>query len=229
MYLMLKTFLLFLVLVILVGGVIFLFSKLTSNGQIQKATEAVKTKAEGALPQPKEIPPETALTKSELLRILEASISAVNARIDNLPKSSTQPVAISQTTQTTTTTSSTGPKTVYIPVGFGGSGSSTSDFGSISGQEVTIDTGNYAGYKQMVFEATFRIFQGNGTGEVRLFNKTDGTAVLNSNLSTTSQDYSTKTSNSFTISTGSKTYTVQAKSSTGYSVDLQLSRIRVDF
>ena len=81
----------------------------------------------------------------------------------------------------------------------------------------------------MVLEVNFRIFQGNGTGEVRLFNKTDGTGVTNSSLSTTSQDYSTKTSSGFTLAGGSKTYTVQVKSSTGYSVDLQWSRIKVEF
>ena len=179
-----------------------------------------------------EVPKDIPLGRDEFLEILEASISAVNKRIDELPKvSQTTPVTNQTQSATTqvTTTSSTGPKTSYIPVGNSGSGTSSTDFSSVSGHEVTIDTGSYPGYKQMVLEANFRIFQGNGTGEVRLFNKTDGTAVINSTLSTTSQDYSTKTSSGFNISSGSKTYTVQVKSTTGYSVDLQWSRIRVDF
>lgn len=181
---------------------------------------------------PREVPKDVPLGRGELLEILESSISAVNKRIDELPKvSQTTPVTNqtqSSSTQTTTT-SSTGPKVAYIPVGNTGSGNSSTDFSSVSGHEVTIDTGSYPGYKQMVLEANFRMFQGNGTGEVRFYNKTDGTAVTNSTLSTTSQDYATKTSSGFSIASGSKTYTVQVKSSTGYSVDLQWSRIRVDF
>lgn len=178
---------------------------------------------------PKEIPAEPPLTRKELGEIIEASISAVNKKIDDLAKvEQTQPVtsSVAQTTQTTTSSSS-GPKVAYIPIGYSGSGTYSSDFGTISGYETTIDPSNYPGYKQMELEANFRIFQ-NGTAEVRLFNKTDGTAISNSDLSTTSQDYTTKTSSGFTLS-GSKTYTVQVKSSTGYSVDLQWSRIRVDF
>lgn len=193
-------------------------------GKLQDAGKAI-----GLNEVPKDVP----LGREEFLEILESSISAVNKRIDELPKvSQTNPVTNntqSASTQTTTTSSSSGPKVAYIPVGNAGSGTSSTDFSSVSGHEVTIDTGSYTGYKQMVLETNFRIFQGNGTGEVRLFNKTDGTGIIGSTLSTTSQDYATKTSSGFTIASGSKTYTVQVKSSTGYSVDLQWSRIRVDF
>ncbi len=233
MKLMIKTFLLFLALVIAVGGMITLFSRLTGNENIQKVTSTVKDKTQetsGARELPKELVTESGLSKDEFLSILEASVSALEKRIDDLSKKVTaQSTTQAVTTTTTSDTSTTGPKTLYIPVGYGGSGSSSTDFGTITGQEVTIDTGNYSGYKQMVFEASFRILHGNGTGEVRLLNKTDGTSVLNSTLSTTSQDFSTKTSSGFSLSSGSKTYTVQAKSSTGYAVDLQLTRIRVDF
>lgn len=238
---MLKTFLLFLVLVLAVGGVITLFSRLSSNEGMQKVTSTVKDKAQGALPNsltqtetgvrelPKELVTESGMTRDEFLSILEASVSAINLKIDNLSKKVSSQPTTTQPVTSTTTTSSSGAKTVYIPIGYGGSGSSSTDFGTVSGHEVTIDPGSYSGYKQMIFEASFRIFQGNGTAEVRLYNKTDGTAILNSNLSTTSQDYVNKTSNGFTIAPGSKTYVVQVKSSTGYSVDLQLTRIKVDF
>jgi len=181
---------------------------------------------------PREVPKDIPLSKDEFLEILEASISAVNKRIEALPKvNQTQPVTnqTSSSQTTTTSTTSTGPKVAYIPVGNSGSGTSSTDFSSVSGHEITMDTGSYPGYKQMVLEVNFRIFQGNGTGEVRLYNKTDGTGIIGSTLSTTSQDYATKTSSGFTLASGSKTYTVQVKSSTGYSVDLQWSRIRVDF
>lgn len=179
---------------------------------------------------PKEIPAEPSLTRKELGEIIEASLSAILKRLDDLEKiDQTKPVT-NQTQSSTqdSSTSSTGPKVSYIPIGYSGSGTSSSDFGSISGYETTIDSGNYPGYKKMVLEANFRIFQGNGTGEVRLFNKTDGVAILNSDLSTTSQDYATKSSSSFSLS-GSKTYIIQVKSSTGYSVDLSWARVKVEF
>ncbi|OGE15086.1 hypothetical protein A2111_01370 [Candidatus Daviesbacteria bacterium GWA1_38_6] len=225
-------------LILIAGALIAILARLNI-----KPAQDVKSKVEGVFPDQltdagkaiglKEIPKDIPIGREEFLEILEASISAVNKRVDAIPKlSQTTPVTNqtqTATTQTATTTSSSGPKVAYIPVGNTGSGTSSTDFSSVSGHEVTIDTGSYPGYKQMVLEVNFRIFQGNGTGEVRLFNKTDGTGVTNSSLSTTSQDYSTKTSSGFTLAGGSKTYTVQVKSSTGYSVDLQWSRIKVEF
>ncbi len=223
----------------IVGLVVLVFlvlvrMKVSQVTPVSQASKSVQQKLSDVTSNfgAKEIPADVPLTKAEILRIIEATVSAVNKRIDSVAgKQQTQPVSLIQSSSapSSITAPTTGAKSNYIPVGYGGSGTASSDFGNITGQEVTISTADYPGYKQMVFEASFRIFQGNGTGEVRLFNKTDGTAVLNSTLSTTSQDYATKTSTGFTISGGSKTYVVQAKSSTGYSVDLQLTRIRVDF
>ena len=181
---------------------------------------------------PREIPPEPPLTRAELADIIEASLSAVNKKIADLEKKQqTLPVSsqITPTTAPTTATStSSGPKVSYVPIGYTGSGTYSSDFGTVSGYETAIDPGNYPGYKKMVLEVNFRIFQ-NGTAEVRLFNKTDGVAITNSDISTTSQSYTTVTSSGFTLASGSKTYTIQVKSSTGYAVELQWARLRVDF
>ncbi len=221
-------------LIAVVGGLIFGLSKLNVSPNV----ETVKDKVESALPggsptitQPREVPGEPPLGKSDIQEMIASAIAPLQKQIDDLAKvkSTTPVVSQSQTSSSQTTSTSTTPKTLYIPIGYGGSGTSTSDFATVTGHEVSINPSDYPGYKQMVFEASFRIFQGNGKGEVRLFNKTDGTAVLNSVLSTTSQDYSTKTSSGFTLTSGAKTYTVQAKSSTGYSVDLQLTRVRVDY
>ena len=175
--------------------------------------------------------------RESLIRALEASMSAVNKRIDDLSKKqTTTSTGVPPLTTATIVTSSapaatTTPtvKTMYIPMGYGGSSVATTDFESIGATEIAINPSDYPGYKQMVFEANLRIFQGNGQGSARIYNKTDGTAVLNSLVSTTSQDYATKTSSGFTLTGGSKTYVVQLKSTTGYSVDLQLTRLRIDF
>lgn len=172
--------------------------------------------------------------RASLIQALEASMAAVNKRIDDLAKkqttNTTGVTALTTTTVPVTPAASTTSaiKTLYIPLGYGGSSTRTTDFESIGATEIAINPSNYPGYKQMVFEANMRIFQGNGKGEARIFNKTDGTAILNSLVSTTSQDYSTQTSGGFTLP-GNKTYVVQLKSSTGYAVDLQLTRLRIDF
>ncbi len=178
-----------------------------------------------------EIPADPPLTKREMLNIMEASMSAINNRIDNLARQQTnQPVVYTSTAPTASITPTySGPKTIYIPVSYGGSSITINDFEDISGQEITIDTNNYSGYRQAVLEVSARIFQGNGTGQIRLKNKTAGTAILNSTVSTTSQDYNELTSQGFSLASGKNTYIIQAKSSTGYSVDLQLARIRIDY
>ena len=166
-----------------------------------------------------------AVTSDSQIKTLQTSIDDLKTRVLKLESPSSSSTT---TTSSTTTATSTGAKIAYIPIGYAGSGNSSSDFSNVTGHEATIDIGNYPGYKSMTLEVNFRIFQ-NGTAQVRFFNKTDGTALLNSVISTTATDYATKSSSSFTIASGSKVYTVQAKSTTGYSVDLQWSRIRVDF
>lgn len=209
------------------------FNVVSVNKQVKNKVDSVLNNklTENTIITPKEIPAEPPLTRKEIGEIIEASLSAIDERLDKVEDiDQTKPVTNQTQSQTTQTaaSSNTGPKVSYIPIGYTGSGTYSSDFGTVSGYETTIDPANYPGNKQMVLETNFRIFQ-NGTAEVRLFNKTDGTAILNSNLSTTSQDYSTKTSSGFTLSSGSKIYTIQVKSSTGYSVDLQWARVRVDF
>lgn len=215
-----------------VGAVMF-FSRESVKTANQTVTEKL---AEASSTGPTNIDQYDFL-RSEFEKILEASFSAINAkidstnkRIDDLSKTKTSAVTtIQPSTSTTTTATSVGAKSVYIPIGTGGSSTSTTGYESIGVQEVTIDTANYPGYKSMVFEAYLRIYQGNGTAFARLQNKTDGTAISGTEISSTSQDFGIISSGTFTLPSGSKKYTVQLKTSTGYSADLQTARIRVDF
>lgn len=228
---MLKTLILLGILGLVSFGSVALFARLNVAKINQSVKEKITTSSKPLTSlvgdESKELLAEPALSREEFLKILEASISALQRKIDAIAKKP----AVSPTTppQTQTQAQTSGPRISYIPIGNTGSGSSVTDFTSVSGHEVTIDPGNYPGYRQMVLETNFRIFQGNGTGEVRLSNKTDGTAILGSLVSTNSQGYSTKTSAGFSLPGESKTYTVQVKSTTGYAVDLQWSRVRVDF
>lgn len=224
---MVRLLLMGVVLIGVVGGLIFFFNKINVAPQV----EEVKQKVENTITQqPRELPTEPTLTKTDVQSMIDAALEPLKKQIDDLSKNkSAAPVIVQSPASSSQTSSSSSPKTLYIPIGYGGSGTSTTDFDTVTGHEVTINPSDYPGYKQMVFEPNFRIFQGNGKAEVRFFNKTDGTAIQNSVVSSTSQDYSTKTSSGFTLPGGSKTYTVQAKSSTGYKVDLQLTRVRVDY
>src|SRR5689334_20253405 len=70
-----------------------------------------------------ELPADPPLTKQEMMNIIEASMSAMNQRIDNLAhQQSNQPIVYSSTTPTASITPIySGPKTIYIPVSYGGS------------------------------------------------------------------------------------------------------------
>lgn len=192
---------------------------------------SAETASAQTLPSPKNN------TLEERVKALESSITIVNKKIDVLTET------LSKTSSTTSnpvvtpiptsaaspTSSTTGAKSVYIPIGYGGSSKATSDFQSVTEQEITIDTANYPGYKNAYLEVNLKIDNANGIGEARLFNTTDGTALLGSLISTTSGSYSNKTSGAFNLTNGSKKYNLQLKSSTGYTVSVQLTRIRIDF
>jgi len=117
---------------------------------------------------------------------------------------------------------------VYIPLGSTGS-SQALDWTSIATFEAEINSDDYAGYTNMYLEVNMRAFQGNGKAFARLFNKTDGTAIVSSEISTTSSDYTSVISSGFKLSGGKKTYRLQLKTLTGYAADVQLARIKVTF
>lgn len=177
------------------------------------------------------------ITRSELENILEASMSAVNARIDalavktgvSIPTVAVSAPGIIPTPAPVAAAVTTGPKVAYIPLGSSGSSTSLNAYENISSTEIVIDPANYPGYKDMVLEAQMRIFQGNGKGDGRIFDETDGLGMIGSEISTTSETFGLQTSTGFKVPGGKKTYVVQLKSNTGYSVDLQTTRIRVEF
>lgn len=148
------------------------------------------------------------------IEALEAAVISLNSKVSNLEKATPQMVSSSQTT-------------VYIPLGSGGYWGNT-DWYSLAEYEISLDPSNYPGYKGMQLEVIFRLAEAVGTGYVRLFNVTDNSAV-SGELSTTSTTYGLKTTSSFTLSSGSKTYKLQIKSSQGKDLYIQSARIKVNF
>lgn len=160
--------------------------------------------------------PQTETNKDEL-KVVETAIRDLQARVATLEQTGSENNQPAQTRSP-----------VYIPLGSTGS-SQALDWTSLATFEVEINSDDYTGYSNMYLEVNMRAFQGNGKAFARLSNKTDGTAVGSSEVSTTSSDYTTVTSAGFKLSGGKKTYRLQLKTLTGYAADVQFARIRVTF
>jgi len=144
----------------------------------------------------------------------ESAVTDLKARVSALEKATPVPVT------------TLGKSTVYIPLGSGGS-SGDRNWISNDNYGVTIDPAEYPGYSTMQLEVNFRMVQKSGTAYARLYNVTDSNAK--EQVSTTLDSFSWQTSYGFNLPSGSKTYTLQTKSSEGAEIQLQSARIKVSF
>lgn len=149
------------------------------------------------------------------LNNVESAITELKARVSSLEKASPVPVS----------TSSKAP--LYIPLGSGGQISDV-NWSSLGAFQASIDPSQYAGYSNMQLEVTIRLNQPGGTAYARLYNNTNS-SVVSSEVSTTSTSATIATSSGFTLSSGAKTYILQAKSSDGSQVFIDNARIKVNF
>lgn len=150
------------------------------------------------------------------IKTLETSINDLTTRIAKLEASPAP------------NSTSTSKSPAYITLASSGS-SSLGDWVTIPGTVITIDTADYPGYTSMQFEANIQVFQ-TGTAYARISNKTEGTSVLSSEISTTSTSYTNISSSKFSLPGGKKDYQLQIKSQiTGYAASVQNARIKVNF
>lgn len=147
----------------------------------------------------------------------DASITELKARVSLLEKAT--PGSVSSTTA---------KNPVYIPLGSNSGPWSDQNWNTLNEYEVLINPANYVGYSSMQLEVNFRIIELAGTASVRLYNVSDNTAI-SSQLDATSTVFGLYTSSTFTLSSGSKTYKLQAKSSAGKDLYIQTARIKVNF
>ncbi len=148
------------------------------------------------------------------IKSLQDTVVNLQKQIDDLKSSST------------TTTGSKAD--IYIPLGSGGS-STAQDWSTLEGYQVSLDPADYPGYKSMQLEVNAKLAQSTGTGYVRLYNVTGGSAVSSSDASTGASTYTLATSGAFTLPAGSKTYQLQLKTSQGFELYIQSARIKVNF
>lgn len=231
---MVKPFLLALFLLALVVGGFFVKQQLssqrvdrqtgtTANQESTGSAEAAQAAlsiASSFAPSPSSSPLSQD-TKQQQIDVLTKSVTDLKKRVTKL-EAQKSPTPAPLTSQSSAAT------TVYIPLGSGGTTILT-DWATITTLGAQINTGSYAGYKDMHLEVTLQSYQGNGQAFARLYNNDDGTAVLSSEASTTSQDFTLVSSPSFRLPEGEKNYRIQLKSLTGYAANIQDARIKVNF
>lgn len=181
----------------------------------QELPSALPTPPPSLLPSPSAIPDNNTASLDTRLKVAEAAVAELKARVSSLEKASP------------TTTASTPKSPLYIPLGSGGV-NSDSNWSSIATFEITLDPGDYAGYSDMQLEVNFRLPSLVGTGYARLYNFTDS-SVTSAELSTTSGTYVWASTAGFKLASGKKVYKLQTKSSAGKDVEVQSARIKVNF
>ncbi len=149
------------------------------------------------------------------LSAVESAVTELKARVSALEKA------------TPATAVSSASSTMYIPLGSGGSWTDI-DWRTLSEYEVSLDPANFQSYTGMTLEVTFRLDDPSGTASVRLYNVSDSSAT-SSQIDSTSSSFASKSSSSFKLATGTKTYRLQVKSTGGKNLIIQTARIKVSF
>lgn len=198
--------------------------QITGDGLLEDRVATLERAVIDLIKSGREISSSSASLETDTITQLQNTVTSLQSQIDTLKQSGTALTSQTSTSQTTTTATQA---PLFIPLGWIGS-SKTTDWAAVTGQEISIDPADYPGYKNIYFEVSLRIFQ-NGKAYARLQNKDDGTAILSSEVSTTSTDYTWLTSSSFQLPGAKKTYRLQLKSLTGYSADVQNARIKIVF
>lgn len=103
----------------------------------------------------------------------------------------------------------TAQKEIFIPMGSGSTKSH--DFADLTSTDVTIDTSRYANIQSIVFETSIWVEGGNGAAYAQLFNVSDKTGYIESQVSNNIGTAVVKASGNLPLPVGQKTYRVRAK------------------
>lgn len=116
--------------------------------------------------------------------------------------------------------------TQYIPIP--GTGSTLENvWTDLPGTEFYISTDDYSGLVGSYFEVNMKLLNGNGLAYLRLFDVTAGIEVWGSEVSTSSQSFTSVSSGKLTLRNGNHLYRVQAKSLTADTTVFNSGRIKV--
>ncbi len=155
-------------------------------------------------------------------RVIEQQVALAIGSLT--PAVSRTPTPASSGGGATVTVSKAG--TYYIPLS--GTGSTKNlDWTNIVTTETVIDWSEYGEARTVTWDAYAKIYQGNGKVSLRLYDKTNGIAVPNSELETGSETSVHLVSGQLAMWSGQNTYVVQVKSNTGYEAFFESGRIKV--
>lgn len=205
---------LFLLIAVLLGSLVYVFNelaKLKGSGQSQVATQNIPQLSSFAPIVVATLPPLDSQGPSPTPVILP----------------SPTPVVIRTTTTGTATSGTTNQKvTSYVP--FSGSYTTTStDWISVPGAQAYIDLkNNYSASAYVTFEASISAPNG-GQISARLFDSTNGIAVNNSEVDSTSGTSSLVGSGQLNLWSGNNLYSVQIKSLNSFPVTFDSARIKI--
>ncbi len=119
-------------------------------------------------------------------------------------------------------------KVQYIPLGID---TTTNDKVGLAldTYDISLDPADFPNYTSISLEVVMKMSEAVGELSVNLYNYTDGVALSNSGITTSSTKYSSYSSPGFRLATGRKTYRLWVKSSEGYTVYIQSARLKVSY
>jgi hypothetical protein len=123
-------------------------------------------------------------------------------------------------------TSQPSKNTLIVPIPGSGT-TSENNWVNLTGTEFNLDTTDYPNLKEAYLEVNMRLFNGNGTAFVRLFDITAGIEVWGSEVKTNSQNFTAVTSDKLILRPGNHLYRIQAKSLTADTVVYNSGRIKI--
>ena len=116
--------------------------------------------------------------------------------------------------------------TTFVPIPGSGNTLNTS-WTEITGTDFYLSKADYPGLTGVYFEANFKLLNGNGTANLRLFDKTHSIAPAGGEISTSSQSSVFATSNQVYLWEGNNHYAIQARSSTSDTTVFESGRLKV--
>jgi hypothetical protein len=116
--------------------------------------------------------------------------------------------------------------TQYVTIPGSGS-SSGNNWQDLTGTDFYFDPADYPGLAEVYFEASMKLFNGNGMAYVRLFDVTHGIGVQGSEVSTNSQAETVVVSGQVSFWAGRNLIRVQAKSLTADTTIYSYGRLKV--
>lgn len=114
----------------------------------------------------------------------------------------------------------------YVPIPGAGSTLET-NWTVMAGTDFYLSKSDFPGLTEVYFEANVKLFNGNGTAYVRIYDVTHGIAVVGSELATSSQTSTFLSSGKISFWEGFNHYQVQAKSLTADTTVYESGRLKM--